>query len=311
MLRASEPRDMHRLGTVALCGLLVLAGCGAVPGGGGGSGDGGPDDRTETLTPVAVPETATPVERLAPGLTARGVTDPLALANAHADTLGDRYRFHSNWTVRYRNGSVHARADQTTAAVPGRFRSRITVAGDTGFLTNGPTTTVTVWANESVLFERLDRNGTSSYRYLAPGTYNGGAGFYSTLRRPIPWRDHYAVFAGVSTRVTDRPAGGGATPTTYTLVGERLRDPMTFAAATGVREPRNVSLRATVTERGVVRTLALSYEGRLRGGEPVRVSRSVVYREPVGDVSRPPWYRAALNGSRNSRGNVPNPRLAG
>jgi hypothetical protein len=300
---------MHRFGTVALAALLVLAGCSAIPGGGGGSGDGGADERTGTLTPVAVPGTPTPAERLAPGLTARGVTDPLALANAHANALGDRYRFHSNWTVRYRNGSVHARAEQTTTAIPGRFRSRITVAGNTGFLTNGPTSTVAVWANDSVLFERFERDGTSSYRYLGPDTYNGGAGFYSTLRRPIPWRDHYAIFAGVSTRVTDRT--GGATPTTYTLVGERLRDPATFAATTGVREPRNVSLRATVTERGVVRSLALSYEGRLRGGERVRVTRSVVYRESVGDVPRPPWYRAALNGSRNSRGNVPNPRLAG
>lgn len=299
---------MHRFGAVALAALLVLAGCSAVPGGGGGGASGTP---TETLTPVSLPETATPVERLAPGLTARGVTDPLALANAHANALGPHYRFQSNWTVRYRNGSVHARADQTTAAVPGRFRSRITVAGDTGFLTNGPTTTVTVWANDSVLFERLDRDGTSSYRYLGPDTYNGGAGFYSTLRRPIPWRDHYAVFAGVSTRVTDRTAGNATTPATYTVAGGRLRDPETFAASTGVREPRNVSLRATVTERGVVRSLALSYEGRLRSGERVRVTRTVVYRDASVEVPRPSWYRAALNGSRNSRGNVPNPRLAG
>jgi len=293
---------MYRPGVVALCALLVLAGCSAVPGGGG---DG---DTTETLTPVAVPEAADTPERLAPGLTEAGVTGPLALANAHGAALEDSHRFHSNWTVRHRDGSLYALANQSTVVAPNGFTTRVTVAGRPGFLTTGPRLTADLWSNGSVLAERIERGDGVGYRYLGAATYNAGTGFYTSLRRPKPWRDHYALFAAVETRVVDERAGGPG-PARYTVVGTRLRDPTTFGAATDIREPRNVSLRATIDERGVVRSLRLSYAGRLPRGEPVRVSRHIRYTTVggVGSVDRPPWFDTALNGSRDSRGSIPNP----
>lgn len=291
---------MHRTGAVALACLLVLAGCSAVPGGGG------PGTETGTLTPAPIPGSGGSSEQLAPGLSSEGVTDPLALANAHGSELQRPYRFHSNWTVRYRNGSVHARADQRTLVTTDGFRARVAVAGRPGFVTSGPPTTATFWSNGTVLAERIQRDGMTRYRYLDAETYNGGAGFYTSLRRPKPWRDHYALFTGLETRVVDEFETDGSTR--YTVVGERLRDPATFGAATDVRRPGNVSLRAVVTERGVVRSLQLSYEGTLPTGERVSVTRSIVYdRANVGGLDRPSWFVAALNGSRNSRGSIPNP----
>jgi hypothetical protein len=291
---------MHRIGAVALTCLLALAGCSAVPGGGG------PATETGTLTPAPVPGSGSSSEQLAPGLSSEGVTDPLALANAHGSRLQSPYRFHSNWTVRYRNGSIHARADQRTHVTADGFRARVTVAGRPGFVTSGPRTTATFWSNGSVLAEQIQRDDRTRYRYLDAGTYNGGAGFYTSLRRPKPWRDHYALFTALETRVVDEVEVDGSAR--YTVVGERLRDPATFGAATDVRRPGNVSLRAVVTEQGVVRSLQLTYEGTVPTGKRVVVDRSIVYdRANVGGLERPPWFEAALNGSRNSRGSIPNP----
>lgn len=307
---AAERRGMYRPGVVALCALLVLAGCGGVPGGGDSGGDG--EDSTETLTPVAVPGEADTPERLAPGLTEAGVTGPLALANAHGAALEDSHRFDSNWTVRYRNGSLYALANQSTVVAPDGFTTWVTVAGHPGFLTTGPRLTVDLWSNGSVLAERIEREDAVGYRYLDAATYNAGTGFYTSLRRPKPWRDHYALFTAMGTRLVDTRTDT-AGPDRYTVVGTRLRDPATFGAATGVREPANVSLRAVIDERGVVRSLWLSYTGRLPTGERVRVSRHVRYTEigTVRGVSRPAWFETALNGSDDSRGSIPNPRLAG
>lgn len=291
---------MHRTGAVALVCLLALAGCSAVTGGGT------PGTETGTLTPAPVPDSDAASEQLAPGLSNEGVTDPLALANAHGSQLRRPYRFHSNWTVRYRNGSVHARAVQRTLVTADGFRARVAVAGRPGFVTSGPPTTATFWSNGTVLAERIQRDNRTRYRYLDAETYNGGAGFYTSLRRPKPWRDHYTLFTGLETRVVDEFETDGSTR--YTVVGERLRDPATFSAATDVRRPGNVSLRAVVTEQGVVRSLQLSYEGTLPTGRRVAVTRSIVYdRADAGGLDRPPWFEAALNGSRNSRGSIPNP----
>lgn len=304
---ATERQGMHRFGTVALVGLLVLAGCSAVPGGGEGA-RGGP---TGTLTPAPVPDRTDTPERLAPGLTRAGVMDPLALANAHAE-LGDDYRFYADWTVRHPNGTVYAHAGQEGTVAGPAFRVRVAATGRPGFLTTGPPIDATFWSNGTVLAERIVRDGEVRYRYLDAERYNGGTGFYGSLRRPKPWRDHYALFTAMETRVTDRRTEGPA-PDRYTVVGTRLRDAATFGAATNVRAPENVSLWAVIDENGVIRSLRLSYAARLPTGRTVHVSRRVHYTDigEVETVPRPEWFDAALNGSRDSRGSVPNPRLAG
>ncbi|WP_276259953.1 hypothetical protein [Haloglomus litoreum] len=285
---------MHRLGTVALCGLLVLAGCSAVPGG-------GPDDPggpTPTLTPAPVPEPTEAPEELAPGLTTDGVTDPLALANAHGEALGARYRFTSNWTVRYPNGTVFARADQSATVTPDAFVARVAAVGRPGFITSGAETTAVFWSNRTALATRVERDGRVSYRYADGVAYADAAGFYTSLRRPRPWLNHYALFSSVETRTVGRVDGA---PTRYRVVGETLRDPATFGATSGLRRATNVSLEAIVSERGIVRSLHLSYSGRLPEGERVRVTRRIIYRSDAPEVTRPAWFDRAVNDSREAR----------
>jgi hypothetical protein len=291
---------MHRGGAVALACLLALAGCSAVPGS-------GPATPSETVTPAPVPDDGGG-ERLAPGLTRAGVTDPLRLAGAHSEALGRNYRFQSDWTVRHPNGTLYAHAAQDATVAPVGYRVRVAATGRPGFLTTGGPIDAVFWSNGTVLAERVTRGSSVGYRFLDAETYNGGTGFYNSLRRPKPWRDHYALFAAMETRVVDARSGGDGPPR-YTVVGTRLTDPATFGAATNVRQPTNVSLWTVVDEDGVVRALRLSYACRLPTGERVHVTRRVRYRAvgEVGPIPRPDWYDRARNGSRSSRGSIPNP----
>lgn len=292
---------MERASAVVLACLCCLAGCSAVPVGAGGSDS---PEGTETLSPVSVPEQSTATERLAPGLTRQGIVDPLALVDAHRGQLARSYRFRANWSVRYANGSLYGRVDQDATVGPGTFRAGVTAAGRPGFLTTGPPVRTDVWSNGSVLLERYRRNGTVGYRLVGPAVYRTGNGFYQSFRHPKPFRDRVTLFGAIETRVAAvRTERSG--PARYTVVGERLDDPDRFAAATNVRQPTNVSLRAVIDERGLVRSFQLSYDGQFPSGETVHVSRNVTYRAvgSIDRVPRPAWEDRAVaasgNGSRD------------
>lgn len=282
-----------RAAAVALAGLLVLSGCSTA---GVGS-----DTPTETVTPAPVPE-QTPDVRLAPGLTRDGVTRPLVLAGTHSRAIGERYVLRTDWTVRSPDGTLVASSRQRVRSTSGAFLVRFRLRGHPGFLTNGEPMDAAFWTNGSTLVGRTQEGNDTDYRYLSAGLYEGGgAGFYRSLRRPKPWRDHRALFSAVETRVAGRQEG--PTGTAYVVVGERVRASGTFAAATGVEDPRNVSLRAVVTEAGIVRELRLQYEGVHPFRGRVAVVRTVTYSEidTVGSVPRPDWVDDAITTEREDR----------
>jgi hypothetical protein len=157
-----------------------------------------------------------------------------------------------------------------------------------------------IWSNGSVLLERYHRNSTVGYRLIGPAVYRTGNGFYQSFRHPKPFRDRFALFDAVETRVVNSRTDGPG-PARYTVVGDRLEHPERFAAATNVRRPSNVSLRAVIDDRGLVRSFRLSYDGQFPSGETVHVSRRVVYRD-VGEVDRvprPEWSDRATGASGN------------
>jgi hypothetical protein len=266
---------------VALAGLLVLSGCSTVDLGGGAP--------SETVTPAPVPETTPPL-RLAPGVTRGGVTRPLVLAGAHSDALGERYALRLNWTVRAPDGRLLASADQHVRTTPDQFLATFRLRGRPGFLTNGERMDAAFWSNGSTLVGRTRAGNDTGDRYLNAGLYDGGgAGFYRSLRRPKPWRDHRSLFAAIDTRVAGRQETADGTD--YIVVGDRIESPGMFAAATGVDEPRNVSLRTVISQDGVIRRLHLRYAGVHPFRGRVVVNRTVTYSEigTVERVRRPAW----------------------
>lgn len=282
-----------RVAAVALAGLLVLSGCSTVDLGGDASG--------ETVTPAPVPETTPPL-RLAPGVTRGGVTRPLVLAGAHSNALGEQYVLRLNWTVHRPDGTLLASTDQHVRTMPDRFLVTFRLRGRPGFLTNGERMDAAFWSNGTTLVGRTRAGNDTDYRFLNAGLYDGGgAGFYRSLRRPKPWRDHRSLFAAIDTRVAGRQEASEGTD--YVVVGDRIDSPGMFAAATGVDEPRNVSLRAIISEDGVIRRLHLRYAGVHPFRGRVVVNRTVTYSEigTVNRVRRPAWAAEVAEAAGDDR----------
>jgi hypothetical protein len=280
---------MRRWHALALVALLVLAGCSEVIGT-------EPAGRTPTVTPAPIPATDAPSAALAPGLNATGVTDPLALANAHSAALGGRsYTLDSTWTVRHANGSLRAFIDLHAHVDEPTFQTQVRVDGtETGFVSNRPTTAV-FWSDGRELVERVERDNRITYLHVPAAEYNNGSGFYNSLKRPTPWRDTYGLLAALDLRVVDAQHEGDTT--VYLLEGDHLDDAALFAATTNTDRPENVTFRAVVNERGFILRYRLTYTATV-DGEPVRVTRVVRYRN-LGEtiVSKPGWYATAKNES--------------
>lgn len=293
---------------VALAALLVLAGCSGL------AADPGPAEPTATVTPAPVPESGTdsPANAaLAPGLTREGVVEPLTLANAHAELVGSRpHAFYASWTVKYTNGTLRGEVRQRATVEPGGpFFANVSVRGRTGIVADRPTRAL-FWSDGEELVERATANGTTRYLYIPPDEYSGGNGFYNSLRRPKPWRDTYALFASIETRVASEQASPDGNGSVYLLEGSRLTAPATFAVATDTTDPRDVSFAAAVTDEGLVQGYRLIYTATV-GGERVAVTRVVRYTAFGGvSVERPDWYETAKEESvRRSRGSDPAPGL--
>lgn len=260
------------------CLLLLLAGCNApAP---------GPGTPTAEATPAPVPE----IETYPPGVDEGGVVDPVALANAHAAAADDRYVVVSNYTVRYPNGTVRSSVVQRSRVSPEGWTATITVDGRRpGVISDTPATAV-FYSDGEQLVERIRRETGTNYLYIPPAEYNGGNGFYNSLRRPVPYRDPWALTASLDTRTVE--TRDGAALVAADGVADGVADRRLFAAATSVESPANVSYRATVAPDGLLRDQRLSYAGELFDG-PVRVTRTISYRPLEGSVERPEWYETA------------------
>jgi hypothetical protein len=277
---------------------LVLAGCGALPAGGGGEAT-----PAETLTPAPVPtaaSTPTPVPRLAPGLTAAGVVDPDALGRAHDAALGRAsFTRHTTATVRYADGSLRNRYRVVTRVEPGgRFSSVFTVGRP------GPRQPD---AGEMVRTERW----SDGVRVLTAATTANGTTTYAEVprdRRRVVTRlatdtggDSLArLLDGAETRVAGREVRDGTT--LYRVVGTDL-DPRGLPSVPRLERPTNASVRALIDGEGVVRERRVRFVATTENGSSVGVAVRVRYADlGATTVERPPWYGAAVeNGAERER----------
>jgi len=265
-----------RVALVAL--LVVLAGCPAV-----GS----------QPTPTPPPET------YPPGVSTDGVTDAGELGRAHTNTLNDTsYTIVSNRTIRYTNGTVvsHLFVRVELAADRSFFVSAST-AGDEGPLFLGdPPASGEFWSNGTVYVRSHTRAGHTTYNEFTPPDNFVGTWRYWRATVPFGGQDGHArqtvttLFSDVPTRVTDVRTQDGTT--VVALAGKGATDD-TFAKV-GTGPVGNVTVRAEVTESGVVRSLDLSYVTFVNG-QSVRVEWTVRY-DDVGAtaVERPPWFDRAV-----------------
>ena len=269
-----------------VCLLLVTAGCNTLGGGDAGAS-------TPTVTPAPVPAE----ETLAPGITDDGVTNPRALAGAHAGVITNRsYRLTVNRTVRAANGTLRERLSLELALAANRdyLVDTGTAGPEAPVFLGTPPANATFWSNGSTYVRKLTRDGRTTYNTFSPVE---GAGTWQYWARTVPFGGQQATprafltrtFRAVDTVVVGRTEANGTT--TYRLRGNETTEQL----EADVANPRNVSLTATVTDEGLVRTLSLRYVGTI-DGEEVVVSRTVAYRN-VGatSVERPPWFDRATD----------------
>lgn len=270
---------------LAVVTLPLLGGCNALS---------SPDARqtaTETATPAPVP-TASPSWRTANGI------DAERLATTHDSALrGQSYTVRTERVVRYANGTLRARTERVGRVSANRSRFAVTVR------VRGPYAPILSYEYRNVdvsffssgdrLFRRILRNGVATYETTPPDTYDPPEQFF-LLPQPGAIDE---VFRAVTVQVDVVSTEAG---TRYRLTATGMTDSAAFAAARGVTDPHNVSLRATVGADGVVRRYRLRYEATFDGA-PIRVVRSGTY-EAVGTttVHRPSWYAAAVNATETT-----------
>ncbi|WP_255198313.1 hypothetical protein [Halorarius litoreus] len=258
---------------LGLCLLLLLAGCNATA----------PETPTPETTAAPVPGAP---DDYPPGIDASGVVDPVALANAHGAATGRRYVVVSNYTVQYPNGTLRSSVSQRSRVTAVEWTATVSVGGRRpGVISNTPAT-ATFYSDGRLLVERIRRGNETKYLYIPPPEYNGGNGFYNSLRRPVPYRDPWALTASLDTRTLGVDNGSAV------VAADGIADRSLFTAVVDVGDPANVSYRATVASTGLLRDQRLTYEGELFDG-PVRVTRTISYRRLDGGVQRPPWFETA------------------
>lgn len=262
---------------VALLTVFVaLAGCNVPNGTGGGA------VADATLTPVAVPadaDTATPgsAGELAPGLTAAGVVDPTRLGRAHARSLQNvSYTFRRSVTRREPNGTLILGTETVLrrAAAGDRFRYTLRFRGREQRV-------VDRYANGERVYERVSTAETTTYSLFGEGDDTldpRNASFGSLTGR----RDVVDLFTRFRFEVQRRVERNGTT--LYRLATTEPRD---------VPPLRDITVRALVSERGLVREYDVSYRV-VRDSETVRIDVTVRFSD-VGTtrVAEPGWYDAA------------------
>lgn len=233
--------------------------------------------------------------QLAPGLTADGVTDAFALAQAHQRTLKNTsYTLTDTTTVEYRNGTLLGQwANTERVAADGATFSRANV----GTFRNGSGSLALVryergvWSNGSVtlsLIQYPDRQPRYDRR-------DGPTG--STLSPDTQWETLYVVFEAVNTTVTGQVERNGTT--LYRVVGTGVEPDSAHAGDV----PFN--LVALVDERGVVHSLQYSHPTTYQN-EPAVVTQTIRVTA-VGNttVERPAWTdRALANTTGGAAGNA-------
>jgi hypothetical protein len=242
---------------------------------------------TEPATTTAEPTTTTEptgagttesADQLAPGLRSDGVTDALALANAHQQAF-ENDTFVKHTSLKRSNASESSFIRTTLYfANESHWRRNITAEGVPLALaaTNG---TFEQYANgERVLF-RFQTSDNVSYG-VAFGLNGDPTPPSEALRGSVYARDFvYTLFANADVTVQDSegaPHQITGTAEELTVDGEVVTD---------------VEFAANITDSGLIRTLDITYEQ-----DDTTVERSLSFEATTGDpVERPDWYETALN----------------
>jgi len=283
---------MNRVSAIVVVSLVVLAGCSSFLGGPATSsptptvtpaGTATPtptvqpsptitQTATPELTPTATP-TATPDEDLAPGVTAEGIVNPVALLSAHQGTLlADGFVVNVTYE-NVANDTVQWRTTQHTVAGPGGERARQrSTAGEPGV----PVTAQEIWHNTTHTTVRTTNDNTSDYtvrdRLTPPESLVWPGPVLRLVQDDADAFEVTAVEQRDGTRfvtlsaTVDRVGGDGTADTTATLV---------------------------VDERGTVHSLEATTN--YGGGDDWRVTYTV---EQVGGVApEPPAWLADVPSS--------------
>jgi len=277
---------------LAVCLVVVVAGC-SVPFGGAGA-----PSPTPSPTPTAAP-TATATPPPAPGevgLAADGVVEPLTLRDAHAAALRDRsYTLVRTVTVRGPDGRVLV--DERKRVATDRWRDRF-VWNHTRRVTSdvppwvravyGGAERERAFSNGSVtVVETVDGGDRAVARYRDRG--DNGSRFTGSYRDFTGRTVVVNTFLQVDTRVTDVDRTGGTVR--YRLAAADGPHDLRFDTGYDV-DARVLSLSAVVERSGLVRAVDLQYV--LSHDDERVVVRERLRIADVGTttVDRPAWADA-------------------
>lgn len=303
---------MNRMGVLAVCILLVLAGCNAVPGNGGGpatettrtddatgTNDAtGADDATAE-SDTAHEETSESTQRdadLPPGLSTDGVTDAEALAAAHEDALAGRsYTYDREVTVVAENGTELGGWSQHVQVGADRLAFNYTQTGGGVSVSGTEIRDPRVYTNGSVTFWKTDafRDG---YRR------ESGRGFAAeTFSSEQLLAD---VLDAAETSVVALDSGNDANATEgetwYRVRAENGTEALTYDSPNGTVtvEATNVTATGVVSSAGIVRNVTYEFDferGNVSGHRTMAIRYSAVGETTV---EVPAWVadaKAATN----------------
>lgn len=274
---------MNRVRVLAVVALAALAGC-SLPAGSGLPGD------TPTLTPVPVdsdtgnPPAATPTpDALVPGLTADGVRNPFALANAHRNALSNQSLSRvATERIEGPNGTLwNRRAWTNTTSDRNRYYFHKNADSSEAYPVGAFRPDLEIYYDGSVSYFR----GTvgEEVQYAAAG------GSSASVLGDVVNRDRLIVLLGAFTfRVREMNDG-------YRMEAVRLRDPSALNPPPLIDDPRNVSFTVNIALDGYITSYRLAFDGTL-DNRTVRVTRSIEFTG-IGStaVTEPPWYATAVN----------------
>ena len=279
------------LRALLLAALVVTAGCSGVFG-----SDSGPTAETTTTDSGPV----------APGLTEDGLADPVALADAHADSLdGESLTFEERRVQRYDDGSVRWRENRTVRAASNRTRYLMVtdlvgrpMLGDDGGRAE-------VFADGDRIYRSVQTANGSWTDVLREA--DGDPAKPRRVPIDLARSDEIYVLLNVfdvnGSENVERLAPDSQR---YRLRSSTIDTPELLASRLELDEVRNATLEAVVTPDGRVEEYRVGYEG-VHDGAVVRGEATVWYDE-VGEttVEVPDWVAevAALYGTdRGTRTN--------
>lgn len=259
-----------RTRALALAVLLVLAGC-------GGSAPGS-TDATTTLTP-APPLSADPP----PGLSATGVPNATALANAHGGALeGRSFTLRSRFRIVDDAGPIYRENTTQRVAADGRVARTRHVEWSDRAPVRSVVTRLDVYHANGTTYARAVDGGVSYDRTAEPDGLDD-------VRGVSRLRDLYV--AGRHWAVTETRVDGGRG---YTLVSTDVAL-TALRTSSFVQSPRDVRLRVTLTAAGRLVGWRLTYVVDFADG-PAQATRTARVSAVGGtEVVEPAWLDTARN----------------